>query len=322
MPLGLPAPAPRLGFAAMTDLAILYEHPLWFEPLFRALERRGVSYEAISLLDHVFDPAESSPAPVVFNRLAMSSFMRQAEHAVFYAQALYDHWERGGAAVVNGAATLAIDASKARQLSLIHSLGLKAPATRVVHTRADLSKASEGLRFPIVVKADIGGAGAGIVRYDDPAALAEAAAAGTTPTGVNGVTLVQEYVPVRDGRIVRAETLDGRLLYALAVTTDGATFDLCPADACQGDKPAISMAETTLDANQTRAVEAIARAARLDVGGIEFMVDDRDGATLFYDVNALSNFVADPMSVLGYDPHERLVDYLQARVAAHRKAAA
>jgi hypothetical protein len=38
------------------DLAILYEHPKWFEPLFAALDRRGVRFEAIRLSDHSFDP--------------------------------------------------------------------------------------------------------------------------------------------------------------------------------------------------------------------------------------------------------------------------
>ncbi len=38
------------------------------------------------------------------------------------------------------------------------------------------------------------------------------------------------------------------------------------------------------------------------------MIDDRDGTPRFYDINALSNFVAKPLEVLGWDPHERLVD--------------
>jgi hypothetical protein len=57
-------------------------------------------------------------------------------------------------------------------------------------------------------------------------------------------------------------------------------------------------------------VERISRAAHLDVGGIEFLVDDRDGKHYFYDINALSNFVADAANVIGFDPFVRLVDYL------------
>ena len=60
--------------------------------------------------------------------------------------------------------------------------------------------------------------------------------------------------------------------------------------------------------------ERIARRTGLDVGGIEFLIDDRDGKPYFYDVNALSNFVADARNVVGFDPHERLVDYLLTRL--------
>ena len=60
------------------------------------------------------------------------------------------------------------------------------------------------------------------------------------------------------------------------------------------------------------------RAANIDVGGVEVMIDDRDGTPRFYDVNALSNFVARPLDVLGWDPHERLVDYLTRLIEEHR----
>ena len=80
------------------DLAILYEHPSWFVPLFAALDRHGMDYRAIRLSDHSFDPASPEiPAPVVLSRVAMSSFMREAEHGIFYAEALLAHWARNGA---------------------------------------------------------------------------------------------------------------------------------------------------------------------------------------------------------------------------------
>ena len=58
--------------------------------------------------------------------------------------------------------------------------------------------------------------------------------------------------------------------------------------------------------------EAIMRGAGIDVGGIEFMIDDRDGRLVYYDINALSNFVADAKNVIGFDPFAKLVDYLVA----------
>jgi hypothetical protein len=58
----------------------------------------------------------------------------------------------------------------------------------------------------------------------------------------------------------------------------------------------------------------------LDVGGIETLIDDRDGTARFFDFNGMSNFVADAPNLLGFDPHERLVDFLLTQVQT-RKAA-
>ncbi|WP_298693049.1 alpha-L-glutamate ligase [uncultured Sphingomonas sp.] len=308
----------------MTDLAILYEHPQWFAATFAALDRRGIAYRAIHADGHGFDPGASSlPAPIVFNRIAMSSFLRQPDHPIFYAQALMAHWQAAGARVLNGADVLAIDASKARQLSLIAGLGYAIPETRIVHRAADIAKVAKDLRFPLVVKANIGGSGAGIIRYDSLAQLTEMAAENMVPDSIDKVWLVQEYVPARGSKITRIETLAGRYLYAIDVDGGGG-FDLCPADACLAEpgKGAVSIVRADPAPALIDAAERIAQAAGLDVGGIEVMIDDRDGTPRFYDINALSNFVASPLDVLGWDPHEKLVDWLEQVMAATKERVA
>jgi len=299
------------------DLAILYEHPSWFVPLFAALDRRGIAYRAIRLSDHSFDPASTEiPAPVVLSRVAMSSFLREAEHGIFYAEALLAHWARHGATVLNGADVIAVDSSKARQLSLIAALGFGIPETRVVHRRDDILAATEGMGFPLLLKANIGGSGAGIVRYERREDLEVAVRERFLPDSVDKVLLLQDHVPARGGTIVRVETLGGDYLYAIEVESGGA-FDLCPADACIAEpgRAAIRMTAVTPPTELVDAAERIARAAGLDVGGVEYLIDDRDGVARFYDINALSNFVANPLDVLGWDPHERLVDRLEAVIA-------
>jgi glutathione synthase/RimK-type ligase-like ATP-grasp enzyme len=299
------------------QLAVLYEHPQWFQPLFAALERRGMSYVPVKLTGHRFDPASRDvPAPLVLSRVAQSSFLREPEHPIFYAEALLDHWATCGARVLNGAEVLAIDSSKARQLSLISSLGYAAPQTRVVHRVSDLLAASEGMSWPLLVKANIGGSGAGIVRYSSPEELRAAIADRMVPDSVDKVLLVQDYVPPRNGSIIRLETLGGNFLYAIEVESRGDSFDLCPADACvaQPGRAAIRMTAVTPAREIIEAAERIARAVGLDVGGVEVVIDDRDGIPRFYDINAMSNFVADPLNVLGWDPHDRLIDFLQAQV--------
>ncbi len=310
--MGVASAKPAWQGAPMPDLAILYEHPAWFAPLFAALDRRSVDYVCLTP-EIAWNPADPAPpAPVVFNRIAMSSFMRAPEHPIFFATAALEHWARAGARVVNGAGVLAVDASKARQLSLLAGLGLGIPATRVVNRRANVGDAGRAIGFPLVVKANIGGSGAGITRFDNQAELDWAVAGGDLPASIDDVLLVQEYVPARDGVITRIETLDRKLLYAIEVAGGGA-FDLCPADACV-EGSGITMKAVAPAPELARAAAAIAAAIDLDVGGVEVMIDDRDGVPRFYDINALSNFVAHPLDVLGWDPHDRLVDYLVAEI--------
>jgi glutathione synthase/RimK-type ligase-like ATP-grasp enzyme len=300
----------------MPDLAILYEHPSWFEPLFAALDARGVDYVRVPLGDHRFDLAAPAPAPVILSRVAMSGFLREPEHPIFYAAALLDHWRRSGATVLNGPEVIAMDSSKARQLSLIAGLGLAIPDTRVVHRVADLPSAAAGMAFPLLVKANIGGSGAGIARYSNPEELVRSVSEGSVPRSIDQVLLLQDYVPARGGTILRIETLGGRFLYALVVESSGDSFDLCPADAClaQPGRAAIGMRAVQPPPEILAAAEAIARAVGLDVGGVEVVIDDRDGVPRFYDINALSNFVARPHEVLGWDPHDRLVDLIETAI--------
>jgi predicted ATP-grasp superfamily ATP-dependent carboligase len=94
---------------------------------------------------------------------------------------------------------------------------------------------------------------------------------------------------------------------------------MCPADVCMTDKPTVAITAYEPPLEIIEAVQAVAEASHLDVGGIEYMIDDRDGAARFFDINALSNFVADPVTVLGYDPHDKLVDFLIDEIANSKR---
>jgi glutathione synthase/RimK-type ligase-like ATP-grasp enzyme len=224
-----------------------------------------------------------------------------------------------------------METSKALQLDILAELGLPYPKARVINNAANAPAAARGLRFPIVVKPNIGGSGAGIARFDSPASLEEAAQSGRIDLGVDRVALVQELAPLRDGHITRVEVLNGKFLYGINVYPAEDSFNLCPADICQTtDGKELSRAACAVDAQKNgmrveqfkpsreivREIERIAERVNLDVGGIEYLIDDRDGRHYFYDINALSNFVADGRNVVGFDPFERLVDYLIARVSA------
>jgi len=310
-------------------IAIHHEHPDWFRPLFAELERRGLPYERLDAAAHLFDPSDAwVPWSLVFNRASPSAYLRGHGQSTFHTLHWLRHLERLGTPVVNGSEAYALELSKATQVGLLASLGLPVPRTRVINDPSRALEATRGLRFPVLVKANVGGSGAGIVKYETEQALAEAVRSGAVSLGIDGVALVQEAAPLRDGHITRVETLNGKYLYAIDVYPATDSFDLCPADACQtvngvelvrgacaldAPKTGLRVEGTTPPAHIIAEVERIARAAKLDVGGIEYLIDDRDGRHYYYDVNALSNFVADAPNVVGFDPFVRLVDYLEAR---------
>jgi hypothetical protein len=316
----------------MKPWAIYHEHQHWFRPLFAELERRGIPTVALDPRSHWYDPSEKqSPYGLVFNRMSPSAYLRGGLQGTFYTLQWLDHLERLRVPVVNGIDAFTIETSKARQLTLLESLGLGYPRSRVLNHPSQIEQAIEGLRFPIVLKANIGGSGAGIVRFDSKEAIFQAARDQGLDFGIDHTALVQEYVPARGGHIVRVELLGGKFLYAIEVYTSGESFNLCPADICQrSDGVELVRSACPIDAPKTglkvqacrpcdqiiEACEAIMAEAKIDVGGIELMTDDRDGSIVYYDINALSNFVADPVNVIGFDPFSRLADYLALRSQA------
>jgi glutathione synthase/RimK-type ligase-like ATP-grasp enzyme len=310
-------------------IAIYHEHPDWFRPLFAELDRRDIPYVRLDAAAHTYDPAEREvPYSLVFNRASPSAYLRGHAQTTFYTLHWLRHLERLGVPVVNGSECYGYELSKATQLDVLAELGLPYPKSRVINEASQALHAAEGLRYPVLVKANVGGSGAGIVKFDSREALARAVEAGTVALGVDGAALVQEAAPLRGGHITRVETLNGKFLYAINVYPATGSFDLCPADACQttngvelvrgacaidAPKTGLRVEAATPSAEIIEQVERIARATKLDVGGIEYLVDDRDGKPYFYDINALSNFVADAENVVGFDPFVKLVDYLAER---------
>ena len=161
-------------------------------------------------------------------------------------------------------------------------------------------------------------------------ALERAARRGTLDLGIDSTALVQEYMPAADGRIVRVEVLDGRYLYAIRIYTPRRQLQPVPGGRLPGrrrrragaagvpggraeEQPARRGA-TRRRPRSSRRSSASWRASGIELGGVEYMIDERDGRPYFYDINALSNFVADAPRVVGFDPFARLADWLEAEL--------
>jgi glutathione synthase/RimK-type ligase-like ATP-grasp enzyme len=304
----------------MRPVGILYEHPQWFLPLFAELERRGIPYERIHAGRLAFDPADKRQRySLVVNRMSPSAWTRGHGRAVFATLHYLAYLEGIGTPVLNGHAAYLMELSKARQISLFADLGIEHPRTRVIGDPALALEAARQLAFPVVIKPNIGGSGAGITSY---ASLDELAAADVT-LGLDSTALVQEQLPAEGDSIMRIEVLDRRFLYAIRLLLMPDSFNLCPADYCEipGVADGVSGRGLPVEAFEPPAAVVddavrIIAAAGMDLGGVEYLVNQRTGRPTFYDVNALSNFVANAPEVIGFDPFAQLVDLIADRATA------
>ena len=314
-------------------IAIYYEQPNWFKPLFAELDRRGTSYVKLFAPDHTWSPADhpEEQYALILNRMSPSAWNRDHGDQIFYTLGFLEHCQARGLKVLNGFKAFQSELSKAGQLTLMDTLGIPYPKARVIHRASQAPAATEGLRWPVVVKPNIGGSGAGVKRFDhisqlEAAAQLPAGDPDALALGMDFTALVQEFIPARDAHIVRVEVLNGKFLYAIKVHITGETFDLCPADICRttsgvdlnraacaidAPKSGITVEAYTPPPEAIADVELLMKHSGIDIGGVEYLTDDRDGQRYFYDTNALSNFVADGANVLGFDPFAKLVDWLE-----------
>src|SRR5246127_2994735 len=317
-------------------IAIYYEHPDWFRPLFQQLDERGVPWLKVDARHHNYDVASPEREySLLFNRMSPSAWQRGLAHGIFYALNYLAHLEAKGVRVVNGYRCFAHEISKAQQLTNLEKLGLPYPKARVINHPSQALAAAEAIGYPVVLKPNIGGSGAGIERFNSRDELRSAVEANRLYFGIDSTALVQEAFAARGGMITRVEVLGGKYLYAIQIHTTGESFNLCPADICQNTRgEELTRIACPVDAPKNgmkvegyeppreviEDVERIVELAGVEVGGIEYVVDERTDRQLYYDVNALSNFVADPVRVIGFNPYQRLADFLIEEAIRHEAA--
>ncbi len=308
------------------DLAVLFEHPDWQKPLFAALERRGVRFQKYDLKQGAFDPADLPDAPLYFNQASPSAYVRGNTRAVPFAMALIRSLELGGVRVLNGSRAFTLELSKSAQAALMHRLGIAHPESMAFND-VDTALARWGDRWPAFIKPEQGGSGARMYLVRSAAELQRLIRESPDLWFPDNLLLLQEYFPVDPSRgIVRMEFLGDDLLYAMRVISRGA-FNLCPSEVCNpetGDSHcAVPEAPTSSAVEFLPYVEVPAAAVEtgkrlmaaggLDVGGIEYLEAD-DGRLIFYDINANSNLRTPIARAFGFDPFERVVDFLVAQI--------
>jgi glutathione synthase/RimK-type ligase-like ATP-grasp enzyme len=307
------------------DLIVLYEHPEWQKPLFAALERRGVSFQPFDLTHAAFSNVDPLRGQLYFNQASPSAYVRGHMRAVPLALAYMRSLELLGARVLNGADVFALELSKSAQATLLRTLGIDTPRSITFNDARALQAYAGDVKWPALLKPDQGGSGARIQVVDSLAQVEDMFRRDPSVWLPDNLFLLQEYLPHDPEQgIVRLEFLDGELLYAMRVKTHG-RFNLCPSPVCNPDEGAGACDVPPVHAEAAPPVEffpypdvprdavetarRIVRAAKLDVGGIEYL-ETYDGRRVFYDINANSNLRPSVAAAFGFDPFDRVVDFL------------
>jgi len=309
------------------DLVVLFEHPEWQKPLFAALERRGVRFGAFDLKRASFDPDAVPDAPLYFNQASPSAYVRNNTRAVPLALSLMRSLELGGARVLNGSRAFSLELSKSAQSALMHKLGIVHPRT-LAFNDIESALAQWGDNWPALLKPEQGGSGARMYLLQSADELARLLRDRPDLWLPDNLLLLQEYFEVDPTQgIVRTEFLGGEMLYAMRVISHG-VFNLCPSEVCNPEdgegqcevpeaRPAQPVEFHPYPGVPASAVETGARlmsAGGLDVGGVEYL-EAADGRLVFYDLNANSNLRAPIARTFGFDPFERVVDYLESQMS-------
>ncbi len=85
-------------------IAIYYEQPNWFKPLFAELDRRGTNYVKLNAVEHSYGPGDKPEEKyaLVLNKMSPSAWNRGHGDQIFYTLGFLEHLEHRGVRVVNG----------------------------------------------------------------------------------------------------------------------------------------------------------------------------------------------------------------------------
>ena len=273
---------------------VLHENPDWYAPLGAAFDAAGLPHEQWLLGDGALDLDDEPPAGVFWSRTSASSHTRGHPYAKDQARAVLAWLESHGRRMVNGRRALELEVSKAAQLTALRAAGFDVPRTLAVAGATDLPAAARKLPVPFISKHNQGGKGLGVrlfATHDEFSAYTESP---DYQAPVDGITLLQEYLPAAQPFITRVEIVGGAYVYAITADTARGGFELCPADACAVDAGPSSLfaLREGFDHPIIDRYLSFARQHGIEVAGFEF-IETADGRVVTYDVNTTTNYNAD-----------------------------
>jgi carbamoylphosphate synthase large subunit len=277
-------------------VGIFYEHPAGVNPLFEELQRRNIPFVRIHAASHQYNPAATEePFRLLINAVRPSAKVPGRSPGIFHSAHYISHTERLGIRVINGSTAHDIESSKIRQIELLAGLGLQSPRSKVVNHVDQIVPAALTLRFPVIVKINRAGQAGDTRKFASLDALKKSIEGNRIDLGIDHTIVIQEFIPARDREVVRVETLNGKFLYAIKTNPEE-------------DKPILQPYSPPQQI--VKDVERIVKAARIDIGAVEYVISAVNEQVYFTNITTFSNYIDNAEEVIGFDPYLVLADYV------------
>ncbi len=306
---------------------MLHENPDWYPPFATAFDAEGVEHEQWLLGDGPLDLDAVPPPGVYWSRMSASSHTRGNVFAKDHARAVLGWLESHGRRVVGGRRVLELEVSKTEQHAALRAAGFDVPRTIAVTGSGELVSAAGKLPVPFITKHNQGGKGLGVRRFESVEAFAAHLDSPDYVAPVDGITLLQEYVPPAEPYVTRVEVVGGEYVYAITADIARGGFELCPADACALDaRPSAAGAATAEDALRAgfddhpivgRYLD-FAHRHGIEIGGFEF-IETADGRLVTYDVNTTTNYNAEVEAVAPRSAARQVARFLGGLLGTERR---
>jgi hypothetical protein len=270
-----------MSFLTEKPFGIVYNFPLEHHAIAAELWRRDIPLTFINPAKFSFDASQhdmdfsllfndvSTPSGFPFQNEFVQSLITYNRHV----ELTNNRFAQGR--IINGSAALDVLVNRARQVSLFASLGVRYPKTIIATNLDSLITQVHALKFPILIKNSDVSLGNKVQKFDSISSLLEAIFEEKIFTS-NHLLLAQEYHFPKGDQVYRVDTLNGKYLSAHIVSTIR--------------EPALSW-EVELKSEPfepsehvIHTVEQIARAARVDIGSIEYFVDRKTNALFYYNI--------------------------------------
>ncbi|RKY89702.1 hypothetical protein DRQ09_00900 [candidate division KSB1 bacterium] len=282
------------------SIGILFESREWSNlAISKILTSKGIDNELIDVSQFSFNIASNFNHNLYWNRIFPSLEMRNHHLTLHIINNFLFYLNETNVPVVNSYKAFFYDFNKIAIYKILKEKGFNIPETTGINSPDDFKKAIKLSKLPFVLKRNRSGRAWSLEIINNKEQIENQIK--KFPLS-NDFWLVQEYIPLKHNYVTRIEIVGDNVLCILkrfpgsegiSSYSRGSSIKLYknfPIDVVNTGKKALNILD-------------------IEMGSID-IIESIDGKNYIIDVNATTNFTPDYIDLLGFNPLERMCDFV------------